>query len=134
MSISAAEASRLTGRSKQAVINAIKLGKISAVKDVDGTWQIEPVELFRHYQAASSVNGNGDHALDTQLDGARQSLDGVDDTTMLERIIASKDDALRAKDIAIEVLTQENARLTAVVAQLAPPKAKAGWWQRLLSQ
>ena len=51
------KAARETGKSKTTILRAIKGGKISASQDEDGTWRIEPAELFRHFER---VTGNGD--------------------------------------------------------------------------
>lgn len=48
-SIGPKEAAELIGRSKSAVLKAIKEGRISATKSASGSWHIEPVELFRAY-------------------------------------------------------------------------------------
>jgi len=156
MSISAAEASRLTGKSKQTVINAIKSGKMSAIKDLDGAWQIEPVELFRIYPPAST---NG-HPLDTKLDDALQGVDGpsVDglqaEVRLLREVIEAKEDVIAAKDDTIADLRsrlnaeqEERRRLSMMLAATpplspaAPPathpptpsaqEAPKGWWARL---
>src|SRR5215213_949387 len=98
MSISAREAAKLTGLSKQAVINAINSGKISAVKSVDGAWQIEPVELFRHYQPVSTSNGN----IDSEVDNTLQALDTLPiealqvEVKMLREVLDTKDDVTPA--------------------------------------
>ena len=52
MSVSAKQAAEQVGLSKQGVIKAIKQGKLSATKDDNGEWQIDPAELFRVYQPA----------------------------------------------------------------------------------
>lgn len=44
------EAAKTVGRSKAAVLQAIKGGRLSAVMDERKRWQIEPVELFRVWQ------------------------------------------------------------------------------------
>lgn len=49
MSWSVSRAARETGRSKSTISRAIKSGKISAEKQHDGSYLIEPVELFRVY-------------------------------------------------------------------------------------
>ena len=50
MAISAKEAAELVGMSKNAIFKAIRTGKLSASKDLNGEWKIEPAELFRVYQ------------------------------------------------------------------------------------
>jgi hypothetical protein len=43
------EAARAVGRSKAAILKAIKSGRISAGKDALGQWEIDPAELHRVY-------------------------------------------------------------------------------------
>jgi hypothetical protein len=50
----------------------------------------------------------------------------------LRELLDAKDMVIAAQASTIEVLTQENTRLAAVVAQLQPQKAQKGWWARLL--
>ena len=45
------EASKLVGKTKQTLAKAVKSGKISASKDVNGVFKIDPSELFRVYPA-----------------------------------------------------------------------------------
>lgn len=40
-------ASAATGKSKSTILRAIKSRKISAIQDENGSWQIDPAELFR---------------------------------------------------------------------------------------
>ena len=44
-----AAAAAATGLSKTTIFRAIKSGKISGSKDVNGQWQVEPAELHRVY-------------------------------------------------------------------------------------
>jgi hypothetical protein len=144
MSISAAEAAKLTGLSKQAVINAIKSGKISAVKDVDGHWSIQPVELFRHYQPVSSVNGNDHQELDETLHPIdTPSVDSLRvEVKLLREVLDTKDAVIAAKDDTIadlrsrlNVEQEERRRLSMMLmdTQAAPPPTPQPrtWWQRL---
>lgn len=43
------EAAREVGKTKPAIANAIKAGRISATRDDKGQYQIDPAELFRAY-------------------------------------------------------------------------------------
>ena len=56
MAYSLSDAAKAAGRSKPAILNAIKSGKISAQKDEFGCWRIEPAELHRVY---APVNTSG---------------------------------------------------------------------------
>jgi hypothetical protein len=51
MKLSAKEAAEAVGMTRQGIIKSIKTGKISASKNENGEWQIEPSELFRVYNS-----------------------------------------------------------------------------------
>jgi hypothetical protein len=134
MSLSAKEAAEQVGLTKQGMIKAIRTGKVSAAKDAHGEWQIEPVELFRVYQP---VNGNGNHIVDSVYpkvdDGIQQDTASHQvEVKLLRELLNAKDEVISTQAATIEVLTAENGRLTAVITQLTPAKAKTGWWARLL--
>jgi len=57
MSLSPAEAAKHIGLTKQSVIKAIRSGRLSATKDANGGWSIEPVELFRVWPAVNQDRG-----------------------------------------------------------------------------
>jgi hypothetical protein len=148
MSISAAEASRLTGKSKQAIINAIKLGKISAIKDLDGAWQIEPVELFRVYTPLSTLDTKLDTTISQELDGTSQALDTPSVATllvevrMLRELLDAKDDTIADLRTRLDVEQEERRRLSMLLAapqpelpvpvEQPPPARPRSWWSRLL--
>lgn len=62
--LSAREAAARTGLSKAGIIKACRTGKISAGKNQNGEWEIDPVELFRVYspvtQASTSTPVQGE--------------------------------------------------------------------------
>ncbi len=140
-----AEAGKLVGKSKGAVIKAIHDGRLSAERDVNGAFTIQPVELFRVYPVINS-NGHSEVNGDQAKVNVSERIDDMVNTQALQvelyqlRVrLADKEEVIRAKDqviatqaSTIEVLTQENTRLTAVITQLSPPKAQRGWWSRLL--
>jgi hypothetical protein len=49
MSYTLATAAAACGMNKSTILRAIKAGKISAVRDEHGQWQVEPTELHRVY-------------------------------------------------------------------------------------
>jgi hypothetical protein len=53
MPYSLKHAATATGKSKPTILRAIQSGKISAEKDGQGEWQIEPAELHRVYPPVS---------------------------------------------------------------------------------
>lgn len=65
MTLTLKQAADETGLSKPAILKAIQKGKISARKDDNGHWKIEPVELFRVYPKSKPVNEVNDNQLTT---------------------------------------------------------------------
>src|SRR3546814_852617 len=60
-SIGPKEAAERIGRSKSAILKAIREGRISATKSDSGSWHIEPVELFRAYPDRGSESTQPPH-------------------------------------------------------------------------
>ncbi len=50
------QAAKATGKSKPAILDAIKSGRLSATRDERRQWQIEPAELHRVYAPVVQVN------------------------------------------------------------------------------
>jgi hypothetical protein len=123
VSVSLAEAGKLTGLHKVSILRAIRKGKISAEKDEHGEWRIQPAELFRIYpplpeqrngnggeqQYAASLNG----ALDAEISALKQ----------VNQILRDQLDDMRGQRDKWEQAAQTALR------QLPAPKAPArSWW------
>jgi hypothetical protein len=124
VSISLAEAGKLTGLHKVSILRAIRKGKISAEKDEHGEWRIQPAELFRIYpplpeqrngnggeqQYAASLNG----ALDAEISALKQ----------VNQILRDQLDDMRGQRDKWEQAAQTALR------QLPAPKApgRSWWW------
>jgi hypothetical protein len=52
------QAADAVGRGKPAILKAINSGRISAKKDDNGQWQIDPAELHRVYPVTTTGNGS----------------------------------------------------------------------------
>src|SRR4051812_24462220 len=65
MSYSLREAATAIGMQKPGLLKAIQSGKVSAEKDANGQWRIEPAELHRVYPPVHPPvsNGNGSDAV-----------------------------------------------------------------------
>lgn len=59
--LTAAQAAERVGKKKNTIIKAIKSGRMSAQKDGNGQWSIDPAELFRVYPANSNGDTEGIH-------------------------------------------------------------------------
>ena len=56
MSYTLGTAAKATGKDRSTISRAIKKGKVSAKKDENGQWDIDPVELHRVYPAIQQDN------------------------------------------------------------------------------
>jgi hypothetical protein len=129
VSIGAKEAAELVGMSKNAIFKAIRTGKLSAEKDLNGEWKIEPAELFRVYQPV----GNGSRTApppSSHLDTA-QAIEGLQrENELLRDVVAD----LRAR---LDAESEERRKLTNILNEVravptAPAPQPRSWWARLL--
>ena len=60
MSYTLKQAADATGKSKPTILRAIQSGKMSAHKDQNGEWQIDPAELHRVYDPATKTDTRND--------------------------------------------------------------------------
>jgi len=70
MPYSLQQAATATGLNKSTILRAIKAGKISAVRDEQGQWQVEPAELHRVYPVADAAERTGAMPRDATGDAA----------------------------------------------------------------
>jgi hypothetical protein len=80
MRLTAREAGERVGKTRQAIIKAIRKGTISAEKDEAGEWRIDPAELFRVYPPAQPET--------PPVDVPQPATDGAGDTAGLQREIS----------------------------------------------
>jgi hypothetical protein len=123
MSVSAKEAAELVGMSKQGIIRACRAGKISAQKNVQGEWEIEPVELFRVYQPVSTLSPT---FTPDQSESYQEKIQ------LLERMIADRDDRINKLDDTINKLLDRLAAQQQVTLLLEDKQHPRQWWQRIL--
>ena len=83
MSFDLSSAAAATGVAKSSVLRAIKAGRISAQRDDNGRWHVEPVELFKIFpplppmQSATHQHGASDRVtqlLEAQLSELKSAL------------------------------------------------------------
>jgi excisionase family DNA binding protein len=122
LALTATEAAALAGVSKSAILKAIKSGKISAEKDINGEWRIEPVELLRRYEAV------GDIPQQSVRQSTPHSADSLQrENQLLREMLLTKDEVIKVQEDALEDLRRAMLLLTATQPQ---PRT---WWQRLFS-
>lgn len=129
--LSLSQAAKASGRSKSTIGRAIKSGRLSATRNDDETFSIDPAELFRAFPKAGPAEpepmGGTDAAKRAEINTLRAELEA-------ER-------ALRA---AAETLAEDRGRHIEDLRRMLPPPMAAGptpqpipqaprpWWRRFL--
>ena len=136
MSLSAKEAAEHVGMTKQGIIKAIRGGKISAQKDINGEWRIEPVELFRVY---TPVNGSLHQPEETSLsEDTPENTDSLQrEIELLREMLTDKDDVIRDLRGRLDAEADERRKLTLVLTEVQNPAAEVkpkGFWRWLMPQ
>ena len=124
MNYTLSKAAMATGKNKATIQRAIKSGKISAIKNSSGAYEIDPSELHRVYPATAQpvaqqdISNNTQHA-DKNNETIKFKLDLLEAERERERdqLQATIDD-LRVR------LDRSEERITA----LLPAPKKRSWW------
>lgn len=140
MKYTAGQAAQAANVSTATITRAIKSGKISAVKDHSGAWQIEPIELHRVFhirspakESAIQMKGDAialqDSALQTEVEVLRARLEAS------ETLNAERADQIQYLRTQVETEAAERRRAQAILADLrpgqaepAPPAKHRAWW------
>jgi hypothetical protein len=143
MMLSTGEAAAAVGMTKQGILAAIHKGRLSATRDNNGRYEVDPAELFRVYDPlptnGNSAPTNGKTSLEasgneTATTPEEPCESGRQQMALLREMLAMQDDVIADLRTRLDMATEENQRLAAVVtSQLAPPQPqRKGWWARLL--
>ena len=133
-------AAKAVGRAKSTISNDLKTGKISATRNPDGSWTIDPAELHRVYPPVSNPNGStnpksnnhepraaGDRT-GTELAGLRREVE------LLREQLDNRDDSIRDLRSRLDAESAERrtaqAQLTALLTdqRTAPTVPRRPWW------
>lgn len=134
MKLSLLEAANKIGMSKVGLYKAIKKGTISAEKDTNGQWQIDPAELFRVYKPVSPVSAEklvevsdskpkDNSSLQPQVDLMREQINDLRE--QLSQAHADKAKIMKMMDEQISTM-----RLLSDQREQKPEQGR-GLWQRL---
>lgn len=99
MSYTLGEAAKATGVSKASLSRAVGSGRISATKNDDGSFSIEPVELHRVYPPKSAVA-----VAATPSETLRNSHPNPNDASVLCARLEALTEQLRDRDMTIDDL------------------------------
>ena len=143
MAYTVGQAAKATGRSKPTISRAIKTGTISAIKNDDGSYAIDPAELHRVFPSISLSSNDNPEVLRSETPALQATLQR--EIELLRERLADKDtviDDLRQRlDREGEerrrltaILTDQRAEATPDVIVTPPPTATAPkasrWWRR----
>lgn len=119
MPYSLAQAAEATGTNRTTILRAIKVGKVSATKDANGNWTVEPAELHRVYPPAHQGARPERHQ-------RAQAAEAV----LTAQIAALREtaDLLRAQ---LEDVRRDRDAWRGQAERLLPAPAPRPWWRRL---
>jgi excisionase family DNA binding protein len=117
--LSLSQAAKLTGKSKSTINRAIKTGKLSATRHDDGSYSIDPAELYRAFNIEPQ-------------DSPKRSDAEPDGTRLLERIEALQTMLNREREISADLKEDRDRwrqQATALLTdQSTTAKAVSNWW------
>jgi len=119
------EAAKVSSVTKSAISKAIKNGRMSAVKDEQGRYQIDPAELYRVFPVNT---GNSQIAVEGVRQETIAETGGLQATVehlreLLAEIKDERDDLRRRLDREAEERREAQTRLTALLTHQPAPKA-----------
>jgi hypothetical protein len=115
MRLTAREAGARVGKTRQAIIKAIRKGTVSAEKDDAGEWRIDPAELFRVYPVPQGTPAVDDNRPATDTAGLQREI-----TLLRERIEDLVEDRDRWRAQAEQV--------TRLLTDQRPARRRKWWW------
>lgn len=124
MKYTLSKAAVATGKNKATIQRAIKSGKISAVKNSSGTYEIDPSELHRVYPATAQRVAQHDIRNDTQ------HPEKYDETIQLklDLLEAERERERDQLQATIDDLRTRLDRSEERIMTLLPAPAKKRWW------
>jgi Helix-turn-helix domain len=126
MSYTIGEAARATGRSKPTISRAIKSGLISASRNDDGSYVIDPAELHRVFPPVERA-GNSEPEMTRSDPPALQR-----EIEVLRQFIASQDETISDLRHRLDQADEERRAAQAQVAALltdSRSQRRRWWWQ-----
>jgi hypothetical protein len=114
------QASKATGRSKPTISRAIKSGSISATKNDDGSYTIDPAELHRVFPSVPLSSNDNPDLLRSETPALQATLQR--ETELLREMLAHKDTVIDDLRERLDREGEERRKLTAI---LTDQRAKA---------
>jgi hypothetical protein len=135
MSYSLKQAAKATGKTRPTILRAIQANKISAKKDEQGAWQIEPVELHRiyppvqeHEPTQERRNDTYNEAYEIEIRLLRERV--ADKEAVIDDLREDRDRWRTQAEKMLLTDQREKAVITPSPETPATAPAKRRWWQR----
>jgi len=131
------EAAKEIGLSRTAIFNAIKKGRISATKNAQGQFLIDPAELFRVYKPVNNINANIERHKTAELTEVNVRIE------MMNQLLEMKDQLIKQveseRDDLRRRLDEESRKLTALLTHQPEKKPEqeqptSKLWQKLFGR
>lgn len=120
-----AEAANETGLTRSAIFKSIKSGKLSASKDGQGHFQIDPAELFRVYKPFNKETSTSKQQETAKETGETRELrTRLDMMSQLVRQVEGERDDLRRR---LDEEAAERRKLTALLTHQPEPSRPSFW-------
>jgi hypothetical protein len=121
MAYTIGQAAKATGRSKPTVSRAIKTGALSAIKNDDGSYTIDPAELHRIFPAVPLSSNDNAGSLRSETPPAQMTLQR--EIELLRERLADKDTVIDDLRRGLDAEGEERRRLTAILTDQRAPTA-----------
>ena len=138
------QAAKETGKSKATLSRDIKKGKLSATKNEDGSYRINPAELFRVYKKINNsgtvANGtpetgetyNKIERLQTELNFKDEKITSLEN--QLQEVKADRAKWQKQAESVTALLTHQKEKPQQEVSKKAQQPQQMSFWNRLLGK
>jgi excisionase family DNA binding protein len=116
------QAAKTAAVSKTTIQRAIKSGRLSAARQSDGSYAIDPAELHRVF--TSDGDGDGEMARSVTVNATGELRVEVE---MLRERLSEKDETIADLRRRLDAEAEERRRLTALLTDQRPAKRRK-WW------
>ncbi len=121
------QAAKETGLAKSAISRAIKTGRLSAVRQENGSFAIDPAELFRVYPRNSSREQESER-MATPGEHQEQQREIVVLRELIEEIKGERDDLRNERDRLLRLVEEQAGTVRLLTHQAAPgPRRERRW-------
>jgi hypothetical protein len=110
MKLTLGQAAKEVGISKPSLSVAIKKGRLSAYKNENGTYEIDPAELFRVYPPKTNTNSSANPVTLTTPNPKKTGV-SVADNEVLALLLAERDKLIEEKEKTIRRLEEEKEKV-----------------------